>query len=208
MKKILIFPLTFVLILCCSITAPASTGYVDFMAGKSDFNNEGDNKDISMKCLAFGLEGAVEGSWRAGVDCFYGLYREDIDFSGILVKGGYALVNNDPNHLELNLGYALKNISHVIELSSLTVGISGAFNLNDRNNISFFLNYGIEPRIKVLKASENVDGMLYYYRLKYDYFINEDLGIGIGYRGIILEEDNSSDKWSDQGLFIGLTSNF
>lgn len=233
-KGILTIILISFLIFATAAAVMASNIYVD---GLINGNRE---TDLTLVDL-YGVTGSVDNDFESfayGVNLDCGKWRFNLEYaqdttkvnmSGVKTtvdtatgnfKCGYALLNDEQSSLALTVGYhQLKYDSDATEFTGAIIGLNLMSNLSERARLEGFLGYSVSGAYKYqdtdTAAMVNKDADILLLQLKYSFYLNEKLGLGIGYKLTKYQyertdstygEENIKDTFS--GPTVGLTYRF
>jgi hypothetical protein len=216
-RKILILTLAMTLSFGMISAARAGTVSVDvWSGGEVDTNLGSYTTDVSQISIGIDLpmdkfkfignisSGTVEGA------------NSDLDAAGVLLKGGYSLIDNDQIRIDVIGGFydrALKIEDGTIDIASfysLIIGFDTTFKLNKNAWVDFSYCLGIDPQLQ-LQFYEH-DFVTYYrvtdldsislLNLKLNYLFTEEFGASLGYQSEKIGITNYLD-YTFSGLTIG-----
>lgn len=221
MKKVLISGLTLVLVLGLASVSMASTVYMDVWSGDYDRGNSYDLSQISI-----GLDMPID-DFKFACNLTSGTFRDypgyhryyyDIDTTSILLKGGYALINDRQLRLDVTAGlydrvinWDYNDIHGNLETDSvysLMLGFDAKLKLNKKAWVDFSYSFGIAPQQEWTYSAYydeydllDVDSISLL-NCKLNLLLTPEFGVSLGYNCETIDFTSSSkDKYS--GVTVG-----
>jgi hypothetical protein len=222
-KKFLTSGLTLALLLGLASISMASTVYLDVLTGgNADVYTT--SNDLSQISLGLDLPldefkftcNLTSGSINDYLA--YNSYRYDIDTASILVKGGYALINDRQLRLDVTGGFYNRTIDwdyletdryydkiETESFYSLTVGLDAKLKLDRKAWIDFSYSFGLNPQVEteyyLYSTTSDLDSISLL-NLKFNYLFTPEFGASLGYNCETIDYEGSyKDKYS--GLTVG-----
>jgi hypothetical protein len=228
MKKLLCLLFTFNLILGLTTMTLAGTITLDVWGGGEYEYRTSDSATIhDLPQISLGLEFPAK-LYKFAVNISDGKINDyqtdygyaDLDTASILLKGGYALVNNKKIRFDLTAGLFDREINYdylvyssVLDdyidtesYYSLTVGLDAKIVLDKRAWLELSYSWGIWPqKERTYYYSKPLTGDLdsiAVINIKFNYLCNRRLGVALGYYCENIEFDlyNNKDKYSSVKL--------
>ncbi|HYH04925.1 MAG TPA: hypothetical protein VEC37_17675 [Bacillota bacterium] len=228
MKKFLALALSMLMTLGLASASLANTLYMDiFSGGEVDIEEFNETCDLSQ--VGIGID-IPFGDLKLGAnitssvidDYAYDSYSSDyfdVDTASVLLKGGFALINDRQFRLDVTGGFfdriiAYDNSRYYDEedsFYSLTVGVDAKIKFNRTAWVDFSYAYGLDPRGKYINVdyyddyeeydSFNVDSISVM-SCKLNLLLTDQIGASIGYSKETIGFDRF-DKETYSGLTIG-----
>ncbi|HEY8464034.1 MAG TPA: hypothetical protein VIM29_08460 [Bacillota bacterium] len=203
MKRILILALTMSLLLSLASMSLAGTAYFDVMTdGEVDRGFYDD--DLSQVTIGLEVPGDTykfAGSFSNGTIEDNG---DDWDTTSLLLKGGYALINDRKLRLDLTGGYYYREedyLGYERSYRSLLIGFDSKLKIDPRASIDFNFSYGLAPDMDSDLYEDDIDSISIW-NLKFNYLFTPKFGGSIGYQSETVDLDKSGkDVYS--GFTIG-----
>jgi hypothetical protein len=220
-KKFLVLALTLMISLGVASVSLASTVSLDVLSsgevkvksnsgsGTPDLSQVSIGIDVPMDKFKFASNisnGAIEGTYT------------DFDTTSILLKGGYALINNNQIRLDVTGGFYNRERdiyfvhgSHYLGLgelsvNSLIIGFDSKFIIDKHIWIDFNLALGISPKLTEslsgYRDQESDLDSVSLLNLKFNYLFTKVIGASLGYTCETIEFNNSY-KEEFSGLTVG-----
>jgi hypothetical protein len=219
MKKILISGLTLVLVLGLASVSMASTVYMDVWSG-GEREASSYSKDLSQ--ISIGLDMPID-DFKLACNLTSGtindfidrdLYHCDVDTASILLKGGYALINDRQLRLDITGGFYDRKIDwdylynddiETESFYSLMLGFDAKLKLDKKAWIDFSYSFGLNPQVDIdyysYSETEDLDSISLL-NLKFNYLFTREFGASLGYNCETIDYENSSkEKYS--GITVG-----
>jgi hypothetical protein len=226
MKKILISGLTLVLVLGLASVSMASTVYMDVMGG-GDVDWGSFSNDLSQ--VSIGLDMPIN-EFKFACNLTSGTiddylapsrFHYDIDTASILLKGGYALINDRQLRLDVTAGFYDRIINwdyheadsegYYIETESfysLIIGFDAKLKLNKKAWVDFSYSFGLAPQQERTYSNYHGDYDVYdvdsisLLNCKLNLLLTPEFGVSLGYNCETIDFDGTSkDKYS--GVTVG-----
>lgn len=230
MKKLFTMALTLALTLGLASVSLANTISVDFLHGGEVDWDTPNNNDLSQVAVSFEMpfeEFKFGASLSSGIIKDYEgqYYDEDIDTASILLKGGYALVNNDDFRLDLTGGFYDRAINwnenqvgnpyvETESFYSLTLGVDAKIKFSNKAWLDLSYAFGIDPQCdEDYNHDNNYDphdietydlDSISLFNCKFNFLFNPHFGGSVGYNSEISEEGNHTITFSGftSGIFV------
>ena len=199
MKQVLILVLLSGLIFgtaLCVQAAPLEVWVESIPDGQFSIN-DGPNTDFSMTYL--GMEYSWK-KWRLGLELGTGELDWDSDLDLWEVKARYELIGNSKFGLDLYVS-KLAVDGDWIEVDAVLAGLDFNWKITKRSSIIASVGYSGDAEFNGI---DDID--LIAYKIKYNYQVNDKVGLGIGYRGYELNIGNLDVDTG--GIFAAVTFKF
>lgn|GEM_PF-688534 len=179
-------------------------GPVEFWAERWDdatLEFKGDPDKIDLTMTFWGMEHQWE-RFKLGFQYGFGdLDNVDVDFWEI--KAGYRLVDKEKIKLDFYLSW-FDIYVFMEELEGLKSHLDFNWYPTERSVVTASLGYGLDSEIKLVDVGFD----LYIYKLKYTYYLTDQAGLMIGYRGLLFDFDEYLDKLEGEGFIAGVSFRF
>jgi hypothetical protein len=210
-KKLFTLGLTLALVLGLASVSMAGTLSLDVIgAGDVDWDNY--SEDFSQ--IAVGLDIPVN-EFKLSCDLSTGTVESngyDYDTTGILLKGGYNVINERQLRLDLTAGFYDRKINwdyywdeptNTTSYYSFIVGFDAKLKLDRKAWVDFKYSYGISPHCDNEDWGEtysySVDS-LSIFDCKFNLLLNPEFGVSLGYHNEIIDYE-----YLDHETFSGVT---
>jgi hypothetical protein len=225
MKKIILFGLSLILALGLASVTMASTVYIDFTTdGEVDLDSF--TEDFSQIAVGFEMptdEYKVTCNVTSGTikNYFSGYDYTDIDTIGVLLKGGYALINNRQTRFDITGGFYGREIKwdyyyyHDTDwkkelLYSFIIGFDARLKLNRKAWVDFSYSLGLAPQGEITTFYDSykydIDSISLL-NCKFNLRLTEEFGASLGYQSETIDLEKN-DKMKFAGLTLGVFFKF
>lgn len=228
MKKFLTLTLSMLLTLGLASVSLANTLYMDILSGgKVDIEEVNETCDLSQ----FGIGIDIPfGDLKLGANITSGVIDDyaydhywsdylDVDTSSVLLKGGFAVINDREVRLDVTAGFFDRIIAYdnsryyddEDSFYSLTVGVDAKIKFNKTAWVDFSYAYGLDPRGKSYYIDYDYDiddsesfkvDSISITSCKLNLLLTDQIGASIGYSKETIGFDRF-DKETYSGLTIG-----
>jgi hypothetical protein len=206
MKKFLTSGLILALVLGLATASPASTVYMDVWNGGEFDTGSSTKKNLSQIAVGLNIpmnEFKFSCELTDGtIDC-YGC-KDDFDTSGILLTGGYALVNDRQLRVDITGGFYERTLSFYYRgdeksYYSSMLGFDAKLKLDKKAWLDFNYAFGINPRYHYYDYID-IDSISLL-KCKFNYRITREFGAALGYNCETIKNGSYKNKYS--GITLG-----
>jgi hypothetical protein len=202
MKQLLVLALTAMMVLALSTVSLAGTVSLDYLVGT--WESPGYEGDLTGFVLS--LDAPFD-PWKLGIEYFANTWEDtpvgsyDATWTGL--DFGYLVSSSDSLNFYLNLGYVTSDDDAYNIFTAWLLSADLNFLISDTSSFDVSLSYSISG-----EAYGGNDATITIAVLKYSYFFNESVGLGIGYRYYSFDEDGAPSAVLNSGFTLGVSFKF